>query len=232
MQDFATPGKRRLFAALLILVCGVTVALGIWQIQRRSWKLRLIAEVNERVHAAPVDAPGPAEWSRITADRDAYRRVRVKGQFVHRRETEVFAVTGRGQGSWLMTPLVTDQGWTVLINRGFVPEEGAQPSRPAGQVTITGLLRITEPNGAFLRSNNPGAGRWYSRDVGAIARARGLHHVAPYFIDADATGNGADYPIGGLTVISFRNAHLSYALTWFMLAALSAWGLRLVLKER
>lgn len=59
--------------------------------------------------------------------------------------------------------------------------------RPAAATsTVTGLLRMTEPRGAFLRHNNPAANQWYSRDVQAIAAARGLGHVAPYFIDAEA----------------------------------------------
>ena len=50
--------------------------------------------------------------------------------------------------------------------------------------------------------------------------------MAPYFIDADANPPGTDpnAPIGGLTVITFRNSHLVYALTWLALALLSAWG--------
>jgi surfeit locus 1 family protein len=52
--------------------------------------------------------------------------------------------------------------------------------------TIGGLLRISEPHGGFLRSNDPAADRWFSRDVQAIATARGLANVAPYFIDAEA----------------------------------------------
>ncbi len=223
--------KRTLFAALLVLNALATSALGIWQIERRSWKLDLIATVTARVRAPAVPAPGPVEWPRITAARDAYRHVRVTGRFDNARETMVWAVTGRGEGHWLVTPLYTTQGWTVLINRGFVPAAAARASRPDGPVAISGLLRMTEPGGSFLRRNDPASGRWYSRDVAAIARARGLHAAAPYFIDADARPNEAGYPIGGLTVVTFRNAHLSYALTWFALAALSLWGLWLVLRD-
>ena len=35
---------------------------------------------------------------------------------------------------------------------------------------------------------------------------------------------------GGMTVVTFRNAHLSYALTWFALALLSLGGLAIVLR--
>ena len=83
---------------------------------------------------------------------------------------------------------------------------------------MTGLLRISEPKGAYLRANDPVSDRWYSRDVAAIAAARELAPVAPYFIDADATSVPAGLPVGGLTVLELPNNHLVYALTWFVLA--------------
>ena len=99
-------------------------------------------------------------------------------------------------------------------------------------MTVTGLLRASEPGGGFLRANDPARDRWYSRDVAAIARARGLGEVAPFFIDADATPNPGGYPVGGLTVVAFRNDHLVYALTWFGLAGLSLFGVLLLGRTR
>jgi surfeit locus 1 family protein len=152
----------------------------------------------------------------------------VTGTFDHGRETLVEALTEQGSGFWVLTPLRT-AGGIVLINRGFVPKERRTPaSRAGGQlqgvVSVTGLARLDEPEGRFLRANRAAEERWYSRDVTAIAAARGFGPVAPFFIDADATSNPGGYPIGGLTVVSFRNTHLIYALTWFALAALSLWG--------
>ena len=85
---------------------------------------------------------------------------------------------------------------------------------------VEGLLRIDEPNGRILRRNDPAGERWYSRDIAAIARKRGLSGVAPYFIDADALPGTNGWPRGGMTVVKFRDHHLQYALTWFALAAL------------
>jgi surfeit locus 1 family protein len=202
------------------------MALGVWQIERRKDKLALIAAVEQRVHNAPVPAPGPAAWPRITFRTDSYRAVSVSGVFLHDRETLVQAVTERGPGYWIMTPLRTDANWTVLVNRGFVdPENSARsarrPGEPQGRVRIVGLLRITEPKGGFLRSNDPSQDRWYSRDVAAIGRARHLSALAPYFIDAGPTANGKRQPVGGLTILSFPNNHLQYAITWFGLAGLA-----------
>jgi surfeit locus 1 family protein len=43
--------------------------------------------------------------------------------------------------------------------------------------------------------------------------------VAPYFVDADASaGKSAQWPEGGKTVINFPNNHLSYLITWYLLA--------------
>ncbi len=214
-------------ATLLTVMLAVFLALGAWQLQRRTWKLDLMAAVDRRTHAPPVPAPGPDTWSRLSPEGDAYRRVRARGLFLNGHETLVQAVTAKGPGVWVMTPLKTDLGFTILVNRGFAPlEQRAASAREAGSVfgetTVTGLLRISEPRGGFLRRNHPAAGRWYSRDVAAMARAEGLSDVAPYFIDADATPNAGGWPAGGMTVVSFRNSHLVYAITWFGLAAMVA----------
>ncbi|RVB98891.1 SURF1 family protein, partial [Mesorhizobium sp. M7A.F.Ca.AU.002.06.1.1] len=72
--------------------------------------------------------------------------------------------------------------------------------------------------------------------VQAIAAKQGIGQVAPYFIDADATPNPGGWPVGGLTVVSFHNNHLVYALTWFGLALMVlgavAWLLRQAVKDR
>ncbi|MGA0607937.1 SURF1 family protein [Phenylobacterium sp. VNQ135] len=222
--------KRSLFAGALVLLAIVFATLGVWQLERRAWKLDLIARVEARLRAPPGPLPDSA------AEHDAYTRVRVRGVFLHDRETLVQALTERGAGWWVMTPLRTDTGRVVLVNRGFVPPGRRDPASraagaPSGSVTVTGLLRLTEPRGGFLRRNDPAAGRWYSRDVAAIAAARGVGPAAPVFIDADASPNPGGYPVGGMTVVRFRNSHLVYALTWFGLAILSLAGLALVVRS-
>jgi surfeit locus 1 family protein len=133
----------------------------------------------------------------------------------------VDALTELGPGFWVMTPMVTPQG-IVLVNRGFVPPSYRQNfPRPQGELAVTGLLRMSEPGGRFLRPNRPAAGLWYSRDVATIAAARRLGPVAPFFVDAEG---GSGYPVGGLTVVQFRNMHLAYAVTWFCLAAMAGFG--------
>ena len=214
---------------IALLASAGLVALGTWQLHRLQLKLALIERVGQRVHAAPV--PAPQDWPRVSAANDEYRRVQLGGTLLNALAAKVQASTELGSGYWLMTPLRATDGSIVMVNLGFIPagqrRDLAAP-RPAAAAELTGLLRMTETGGGFLRRNDPAAERWYSRDVAALAAARGLSNVAPYFVDADAAsavrlaaGNAAA-PIGGLTVISFHNNHLVYALTWYALALMMA----------
>jgi surfeit locus 1 family protein len=234
MDVESLPAPVRSRATLVALSLGFAllfagfVALGVWQVARLQWKLALIDQVQQRLAAPPVAAPGPPAWPTLGPS-DAYRRVRVAGVFDHDRETCTQAVTELGAGCWIITPLRTREGWWLLVNRGFVPpERRAAATRAAGQlagpVVVEGLLRISEPRGGFLRRNDPAGNRWHSRDVAAIAAARGLPaaEIAPYFIDAANTVEGG--PVGGLTVVRFHNSHLAYALTWFALASLTVYA--------
>ena len=228
-------GKRRFLLALCLVGTLLFSALGVWQVERRSWKLALVERVNARINAVPAPPPPRGEWASLRPEEIEYRRVRVRGTFLHDRETLVDALTERGPGRWVVTPLQTGEG-ILLVNRGFVPPERRAPATRAaglveGPVTVTGLLRLSEPNGRFLRPNQPAQDRWFSRDVAAIAARRGVPGVAPFFIDADAAPNPGGLPHGGLTVVQFRNTHLIYALTWFGLASLCIAGIVLLLRS-
>ncbi len=214
-------------------------ALGYWQVERRAWKLDLIERVDARVHGDAVTAPMRDDWENVSRARDEYRKVSVTGTYRHDLESQVYTATDYGAGYWVMTPLLRGDGTIIMINRGFVPIEQRSPdTRPngmvEGEVTVTGLLRINEPVGTFMRDNVPEDNRWYSRDVHAMAAKRGLNatNVAPYFIDGDGAENPTKLPLGGLTKIRFPNNHLSYALTWFGMALLTLVAAWIVLRPR
>lgn len=220
----------------MVLLIAALVLLGVWQVERLSWKKGLIASVDQRVHGEPVPAPARAAWGQVSRAMDEYRHVTAEGILQNDKETLIYASTTLGPGYWVITPLTLSGGTSILINRGFVPADKRDPStRSEGQkptpVKITGLLRITEPKGTLIKSNDPANDRWYSRDVAAIAERRDVANVAPYFIDADATPNPGGLPVGGLTQIVFPNNHLVYALTWFVLAIMAAGLLALVARS-
>ena len=227
---------RRGLRRAVLLVLGMAlflgfVSLGTWQVQRRTWKLDLIERVDQRVHAAPVALPPVAQWPGINAAHHEYLPVVFQGRLLPDKTVLTQAVTELGAGFWVMTALQQDDGTQVLVNRGFVPQDQrAQwiatplpPGTPAA-ATVQGLLRMTEPDGGFLRSNSPAQQRWYSRDVAAIAQAVGLTRAAPFFVDAGLPGAASAAPAAaawsraGMTVVKFHNSHLVYALTWYAMA--------------
>jgi surfeit locus 1 family protein len=210
-------------ASASVLFAGF-VLLGNWQVRRYHLKLGISHAMQTRVHAAPVPAPGPREWPR--SGQSQYLHVSLGGHYLPGAQTLVRGTSRDGYGFWVMTPLQTERGFIVLVNRGYIPDSlpqqpafaGTNP--PIGAVTLTGLLRASEPGGGFLRSNQPQKNLWYSRDVAAIAAAHDLPpgNVAPYFVDADAVPGNARWPAAGLTQVHIYNHSLGYAITWYLLA--------------
>ncbi len=240
MRSLRPPRSKRALT-LLALVSAMAFlafsALGVWQVQRRAWKLALIERVTQRLAAAPVSLPSPDEWPRVDAARHEYLPVTLSGQWLPEKTVLTQAVTEWGAGSWVITPMQQADGTQVLVNRGFVPQ--GQTPRPAPSTapqTVLGLLRMSEPGGGFLRANDPASQRWHSRDVQAIAQALGLPRAAPFFVDAGIPSARSasltavetnmppaqGWPRAGMTVVRFHNSHLVYALTWFGLALMVA----------
>jgi surfeit locus 1 family protein len=215
-----------------LVVCAILVGLGVWQVRRLAWKEALIATVIAHIDATPVAAPGPLTWPSIDIGALEYQPVTVNGKYLNDHEIHVvYAMTAPkgklgGLGDMVMTPFVTDSGWIVYVNRGFVPQTRIDPaSRPVSQVegetTVTGLLRRTADRTWFMPGDDAAKNQWFSRDPKLYAAAQSLPaaSVAPYLIDAKFDPSLADsVPQGGETIIDFPNNHLGYAITWFGLA--------------
>ncbi len=219
-------GRGRAILWLSVFAAGaflVLLGLGTWQVQRLFWKEGLIAERHAAVTAPPVDLPLSLEAARPLE----YHRVRVTGRLANDRELYLGATSPNGHpGYQVITPLRRADGSSILVNRGFIPQERKAPdSRAAGEldgeVTVTGLLRLP-PAGKphwFIPANSPERNYWIYVDVPAMAAAAHVDRVLPFYVDADATPNPGGLPIGGQTPIELPNDHLQYAITWYALAA-------------
>ncbi len=234
MSDTQKPPERRrsiLAASLFALAAeAALLGLGAWQVERLSWKTALIERIDVRSKAPPRPLPPSIVWPEYAAGDHEYERVSVRGTFESDREALIYrgsgAVTGglSQPGYWVMVPLRLADGARVLVNRGFIPLDRKDPSTRAGgaadaNVEITGLVRAGEQRSYFTPPDNPSKGEWFTRDPLAIAAALKLERAAPFSIDEDARVAAAGQPAGAATVIDIPNNHLSYAVTWFGLAA-------------
>jgi surfeit locus 1 family protein len=201
----------------------VLVGLGLWQLDRLEWKRALIDERQSRSQAPAIALPERLD----DPARLQYLPVRVRGRFLHDSEFYLTARTRDGHvGLHVVTPMALDDGRTLLIDRGWIPEGRRDPATRAagqvpGEVALTGLVRLPGWAGlSWLRPDNQaGENVWFWVDPSAMAAAAGLDAmIGEVYLDAGPAENPGGWPKGGQTRINLPNDHLQYAVTWFILA--------------
>jgi surfeit locus 1 family protein len=197
------------------------ISLGVWQLERLQWKLGLIAQVDRNMRAAPL-SPDKA----LTMGQSAqYHRVALDGRFDNTREAYVFGTEDGAPVYHVIVPFTAASGQVFLVDRGVVLKEKLDPAkrlagRISGQTDVVGVWRTPDLPGAFTPAPDTAHRIWFAHDLNGIARADGIAKLAaPVVIEADVTPNPGGWPKGGQTVVTFRNEHLQYAITWFGLAA-------------
>jgi surfeit locus 1 family protein len=212
--------NRGIVTATFFAIIGfaILVSLGIWQLERKTWKENLIATLNTRIAAPPhALSPSPNQAA------DEFSHVQLRGSFIPDQSALVFTSGSALRpdiatpGYWVLSPLRTDDGRIVVVNRGYVAGKDAPPP-PSGEVDLVGALRWPDEGGMFTPADDPQHNLWYSRNPVAIAAAKGWGQVAPFFVEQE-TPQLANAPRAGPLVVHLRDAHLQYAITWFGLAA-------------
>jgi surfeit locus 1 family protein len=213
---------RALLVPTLWFVPGLAllIGLGMWQIERLHEKETLIASVQAGLSAPAVPLSQALQAGAATAE---WRHVRVTGHFLHNKEIYLFAQGPNGAfGVQVVTPLVQDNGEAILVDRGFVPDALRDPktrraAQVAGEVSLTGVLRLSQKPGLFTPRPDEKARLWFVKDVPTMAKADGIS-ASLFLVEADAAPNPGGWPLGGQTRVDFPNDHLQYAMTWFGLA--------------
>lgn len=202
--------------------------LGWWQVERLQWKTDLIAELQIRAAAPPISMPTDR---RIAAEDLEFRTVKVTGHYMHEAEMRLLNQVRDGvPGINMFTPLIrSDGGPILLVNRGWVPYDwaGTPSEEQAGEleVEVTGVVRIPEPPSWLTPDNQPAKNDWYYADLSEMAAAAGILAVTDYYIYAtdERMTSGKSRPLLAPDPnewhATLRNNHLSYAITWFSLAA-------------
>jgi surfeit locus 1 family protein len=220
-----------LWGPTVLVVAGVAmlIGLGTWQRERLVWKEALIATLQARLAAEPAPLPAAQTWATLTAAAE-FRRVTATVTFLHDREALVYTSGSSlrrdisGPGYWVFTPARLADGAIVMVDRGFVPESrrdaaARRDGQVAGPVTVTGVLRWPETPGLFTPAADPAAGLWFARDSTAIAAAKGIAAVAPFYIDQESPVPAGGWPMPGRMSPMLANNHFGYMLTWYGLAA-------------
>jgi surfeit locus 1 family protein len=205
--------RRLLVPAVSTLVMlAVLLGLGTWQLERLAWKQGILA----RIAAAEAGPPQP-----LPASPAPYRKVRAEG-VLRWDKPALYGAEGRDLpsgptlGAQLLVPLERRGAPTVLAMLGWVP--ALPPARPPAPGTVVGYVRPGERPGMFSATDDPAGRRFYTLDPPIIAHTLGLGPVAPFVIVALGPA-GDTPPIPAQHLPRPPNNHLSYAITWYGLAA-------------
>jgi len=207
----------------------VLLALGTWQLERRAWKTALVAALLERLASSPEPLPPQSGWSGLAQGDAEFRRVTFTATLLNDREALVytngsaFRPDVAGPGYWVMTPARLADGGLVIVDRGFVPDARKNPATRtagavAGPITITGALRWPDLRGWFTPGDDPARNLWFARDPGAMAAAKGIGPVAPFYVEQEQPVPPGGLPQPGRLAVGLPNNHLQYAITWYGLA--------------
>lgn len=208
------------YLVLGVLFGVLTFNLGQWQWGRYEAK----AERRDLI-TANYDAP-PVPLAQVLADpgtplahEDQWRRVSVTGSYDAQDQHLVRNRPHGGvYGYEVLVPLLLADGSAVAVDRGWVPNAQTAttlpqvPAPPAGQVTVTGWLRPSEPD---LGHQLP-AGQLPSVHLPSLAAATGLELVQAYIVlqdeqpPAEGRPQALDHPDVQL------GSHLAYSLQWWL----------------
>ena len=224
---------RRWWWVTLIVIAGVfvLVRLGIWQLDRLDQRRTFNSTVYERWILDPYDVTSgdlPADLQELE-----YRRVQVSGEYDYDNQLGLKNQLRNGApGINLVTPLVLDDGRAVLIARGWIPDNEADPEQwptfdePSTE-PIVGLIQESQmmPNGGVVPVPDQPEQQWFYVNIDAI-QPQMPYELLPVFIlqlpDEDRTYDML--PSREEPLRLHEGDHLSYAVQWFSFALMLGIG--------
>lgn len=232
--------------ALAVILC---ITLGRWQFSRYEDRTSAITSVeqNYSAPAQPIERFLPNDDS-VLNPRDAWTQVELTGHYASQ-----FTSLLRNRpinstpGVHVLVPFITDGGHTLLINRGWVPQDtnfnrpSVLPNPPFGEVTIVAHLRESEPQsekdapvGQVQMIYVPdaiAAGLEFGN--GSASELPGVYQNA-YGSVASESPSASDAINPPPKPSTDPKNHLSYAMQWwvFAIGAVAGFGVLIVRESR
>jgi len=213
-----------------VVVAAACVALGRWQLDRLGERHQRNDLLSRNLDRAPVDPDVLLAVGRGPRADDVWSRVIVTGRYDVDGQLLVRLRPLDGSvGYDVLTPLLTDAGPALLVNRGWLPRDAeangsdlpAVPDPPAGSVTITARVRPSEPAST---TGTPPAGQVSRIDVSEIAKTLPYPVYGGYGELTEDRPSPAEGPQPRPAPQPSEGAHLAYAFQWFLFAGLALGG--------
>ena len=237
--------RKWILATVLVLAAMVVmVRLGIWQLDRLKTRRAFNARVTAQIAQPALDLHGAALQDDLT--QMEYRSVTVTGAYDSQGEIALRNQVWNDQwGVHLITPLkIVGSNQAILVDRGWISGEAYQSGdwsqyAEPGMVTVRGIIRLSENKAEIGRRSDPtpapGAGPLKTWNFVNIPRLQGQisESLLPVYIQ-EAPGPGwTGLPYRSQPELDLSEGpHLSYAVQWFMFAAILGIGYPFFIKRR
>jgi cytochrome oxidase assembly protein ShyY1 len=223
---FLVSRRWLLFTLVVVILAYATWWLGEWQFHRLADRKQsnAIIRTNEARDPAAVEdvlAPG-----RAVDDRDEWRVVTATGRYDAADTVVVRYRTRDGEsGIDVVVPLVTGDGTTLLVDRGWMPSDnqGADPSDipapPSGDVTVTGWVRVDATDSAEVSDHS-------TRAISSVEIGKALdREVYGGFVDLKTEDPAPAQALEGAELPELDNGpHFFYGLQWWFFGVLAVFG--------
>ncbi|WP_405750105.1 SURF1 family protein [Streptomyces sp. NBC_00144] len=229
MYRFLLTRQWVILALVSIVLMPTMIKLGFWQLHRHEHKVAQNTLIGKNLKSRPVpvgDLTSPGH----TVPYDQYwRQVTATGHFDNADEVVVRRRTSADGtvGYHVLTPFVLDDGKTVLINRGWVADNGSQltlpkiPPAPKGRLTVAGRLMADETTGASGIKNEKGLPPHQVMLINSAeeAKAMGRTVLGGYIEQTAPTPKGDSPQLIPAPEHSDIGPHMAYAVQWWLFTA-------------
>ncbi len=217
-----------LFAVAVALLAGLAWRLGEWQFHRLAAREADNAVISRNLERPPAPAESVLAVGRAPSAEDRWRRVTATGAYDAAGTVVIRYQTRDGaSGVDLVTPLRTDAGPALLVDRGWVATDnrgidglGDLPAPPAGEVTVVGWVREDAEGDSAVVTD-------------ASARSVSSAEIAPLvtgpvyggFVDAASESPTPAQPPARSELPDLgEGPHLFYGIQWWFFGVLAIFG--------
>jgi len=223
---------------VVIVVAIVFVNLGFWQLRRLDERRTANAVGESRFESEPTGLD--VLLGAVGSDLDSleFHRAVATGSFQPEHEVLIRSQVHQGvAGFHVITPLLTESGRAVLVNRGWVPlgldqVPVTEAPPPDGLVTVEGWVHPTQLRPA-LGPQDPGEGRLVTMSRVDIARIQEQvpFHLEPVYLVLLGEQVEGRPVLPTPPTFDDEGSHLAYAIQWFGFALIGVVGYLAIIRR-
>ncbi|MCW2856392.1 MAG: hypothetical protein JWR52_2007 [Marmoricola sp.] len=217
-----------LFALTVALMAWGAVLLGQWQFHRLQERRADNSLVARNLAKPPVALDSVLRVGQPTNPKDEWRSVVVHGTWDDAHTIVLkYQLRDSVAGIDVVTPLVTDAGPAVLVDRGWMATENVGSTRPAtpaassGEVTVIGWVRADGTGHAAEVSG------LQTRAISSVGAAQALpYRLYGGFLDLHTESPNPSTALGATTLPddTSEGPHFFYGLQWWFFGVLAVFG--------